>query len=915
MQFAPIRWLKVHQHGRLLSIITVISVVIVVGILDFTVPRAHAASYCDVTYTVSNQWQGGFGANIVIQNTGSSAWTSWSLTFAFPVSGQAVTQGWNGTFTQSGQNVTVTNLSYNGNVAANGTVNPGFNGSWTSSNPVPTSFSVNGNVCGGIDTATATSTPLNTPTSTSTVPTATPTATSTAVPGTTTAWQNGAFNVDVPNVIQQSNIVLKHPNSQSTQFMPLGNGRLGAAVWGANGFTAQLNRTDTFPDRKSLGQVVIPGLSTITSASNYSGVLNIYDATFVQSGGGMTATTYILQNKDEMVVDVTGANPSSPQTVQINLWSGRSPSATASGTFAALAETWVDNSELGASNQTFGSLAVATANGRNVTSSVVNSTSVKLSFTPNADGTFRVIIAGPQWTGGNAISTTTTLIGSDTTASTSSLQSTHLSWWHTFWNQIGKIQMHSSDGAAQYIENLRDLDLYTSAADSQGTFPGTQAGTGDLFNYAQDYVQWYPAGFWEWNLRMFAAANIGAGAFSLNTPFFNLYTSNLANIENWTKSKMGGRAGTCVPETMRFNGNGYYSYSGNDSCNQGNGAGFNAMTLTSGAEVALWIWQQYLYTGDITFLKANYPVMSTVAQFLLAYATVGSDGKLHTYPSNAHETQWSVHDPGEDTAAMQTIFPAVIRAAQLLNTDQSLVTQLQAAESKFLDFPRTDIATRSQLLTASADAGGQDILGLSADPTAAIHNTENIELAPVWPFGLIGDNSSLTALAIRTFNHRQTNVSPDWSNDPIQAARLGLASSYQSTVQTLVSNYQVFASGFSAWTGSAPTSQAQPYVETNGVIADSTQEALVQDYDGLLRIAPAWPSAWDVSGTVYVQGNSKVDVQIKGGRLITAAIEAGSTQNILTRNPWGTQNVMVVDGSTGATVVASTTASQFTIPA
>ncbi|HLG79166.1 MAG TPA: cellulose binding domain-containing protein [Ktedonobacteraceae bacterium] len=133
----------------------------------------HAASsYCQVTYTITNQWTGGFGANIVIENTSSSAWSSWTLTFTFPANGQSVTQGWNGVFSQSGQNVTVTNASYNGNVAVNGTAIPGFNGAWTSSNPVPTAFSVNGNACNGAST---TPTPGTTPT-VGTTPTATPTA-------------------------------------------------------------------------------------------------------------------------------------------------------------------------------------------------------------------------------------------------------------------------------------------------------------------------------------------------------------------------------------------------------------------------------------------------------------------------------------------------------------------------------------------------------------------------------------------------------------------------------------------------------------------------------------------------------------------------------------------------------------------
>jgi cellulose 1,4-beta-cellobiosidase len=146
-----------------------------------------------VTYTVTNQWPGGFGANIAIQNTSGSAWSSWSLTFTFPASGQSITQLWNGTESQSGQNVTVTNVSYNGSVAASASVNPGpgFNGSWTSSNPVPTNFAVNGNACNGSSSPTPTPTTGSTPTATPTTgstPTATPTtgSTPTATPTTGT---------------------------------------------------------------------------------------------------------------------------------------------------------------------------------------------------------------------------------------------------------------------------------------------------------------------------------------------------------------------------------------------------------------------------------------------------------------------------------------------------------------------------------------------------------------------------------------------------------------------------------------------------------------------------------------------------------------------------------------------------------
>ena len=305
--------------------------------------------------------------------------------------------------------------------------------------------------------------------------------------GTTTAWQNGSFSVDTPNLVRRSDIVLGKANTAPSQFIPLGNGTLGAAVWAANGFTAQLNRSDTFPDRKSPGQLVIPGLSRLTGAANFTGYLDPYDGMLHESGGGMTLTAYVRADTAQFVVDVTGADPNAAQTAQVKLWSGRSPSAQASGSTAVLAETWVDNSGLGASGQTFGSLAGVSAGGRNVTASNPDSLTAQVSFNPNTDGTFRVIVAAPAWTGGNAIATTNSVINGDTTKPASTISAAHLAWWHSYWSTAGLIKITSSDGSGDYIENLRTLYLYDAAAERGGSYPGSQAGVADLFNFSQDH--------------------------------------------------------------------------------------------------------------------------------------------------------------------------------------------------------------------------------------------------------------------------------------------------------------------------------------------------------------------------------------------------------------------------------------------
>ena len=236
---------------------------------------------------------------------------------------------------------------------------------------------------------------------------------------TTTAWQNGQFALDTGGVVSRSDIVLGAANTAPAQSLGLGNGSLGVAEWAASGFTAQLNRTDTMPDRKSPGQVVIPGLAAMTSASDFIGTLDLYNGVLNESGGGMTLKAWVASGKDELIVDVTGANPNTAQTATLNLWSGRNPAAAASGSIATLAETWVDNGEQEPSGRTFGSLAAITAGGQNVSASVVNSTKVQVSFKPNADGSFRVVVGAPSWAGGNASSAAPALLGSDATAAES----------------------------------------------------------------------------------------------------------------------------------------------------------------------------------------------------------------------------------------------------------------------------------------------------------------------------------------------------------------------------------------------------------------------------------------------------------------------------------------------------------------
>ncbi len=134
----------------------------------------------------------------------------------------------------------------------------------------------------------------------------------------------------------------------------------------------------------------------------------------------------------------------------------------------------------------------------------------------------------------------------------------------------------------------------------------------------------------------------------------------------------------------------------------------------------------------------------------------------------------------------------------------------------------------------------------------------------------------------------------------MQAARLGLSNEVRSTLMALTERYQNYVNGFANWGGPA----GEFYVEQEGVVALALAEALVQDYDGVIRIAPAIPPEWNFEGSVWVRNRTRVDVQARAGVPTTVAVEAGATETLHIRNPWAGQRVDVTDAQ-GKAVLSS----------
>lgn len=104
--------------------------------VSFSVMDSASTVSCEVG--VADGWDAGFVINsIVITNDGESTISEWTAVLSF-AAGTSFGNGWGGDFAADGQNVTVTNLAYNGQLVVAGSTSIGLQGTKTADFVAPT---------------------------------------------------------------------------------------------------------------------------------------------------------------------------------------------------------------------------------------------------------------------------------------------------------------------------------------------------------------------------------------------------------------------------------------------------------------------------------------------------------------------------------------------------------------------------------------------------------------------------------------------------------------------------------------------------------------------------------------------------------------------------------------------------------
>jgi len=108
--------------------------------------KPSASGSCQVTYRITSQWAGGFQADVTLRNTSTAELNGWKLGWTFS-NGQQLTQAWGATYTQTGADVTATNVSWNATLAPAAATTFGLLANSTATNNTPTAFTLNSTAC------------------------------------------------------------------------------------------------------------------------------------------------------------------------------------------------------------------------------------------------------------------------------------------------------------------------------------------------------------------------------------------------------------------------------------------------------------------------------------------------------------------------------------------------------------------------------------------------------------------------------------------------------------------------------------------------------------------------------------------------------------------------------------------------
>ena len=673
--------------------------------------------------------------------------------------------------------------------------------------------------------------------------------------------------------------------------------------------------------------------------------LSCYDGIVSTEGNKVRTSTIAWSDHDVIAVRIEDSRES-PQPITINLRMLRDTVVRRGAHTATSRIRIIDNQIL--LTQRFeegefycGSAVMIGVAGREVKTRIANASELQLILKPGNDPfTVYISSAASFNKSDDLVSSAGSKLRSAISSGFENILSANRKWWSSFWDK-SYVSLHSADGEADFITANYNYFMYVMASSSLGDFPPKFNGM--IWTTGGDARKW-GNNYWGANQSCMYNGLFPSNRIELMEPMFRMYTAMSPSLEIAATQQWGSK-GIYIPETVSFDGlprlpeeialemrdlylarkpwnerseefddyastkspfqsrwnwkqdkgwsNGKWTFT-----DKGAGAfGHVSHIFSRGGKIAYQYWQRYEFTRDLEWLRSTgYPVIKGVTEFYRNFPNVRkeSDGKYHIYNVNDNESVRGGHNTVEEISSMMGIFPAAIRASQILNID----SDLRLLWEEFLqnlsplplnsDFPET------------YKAGTPVTFVRSLPPFIQGPGTGRPDgnTMPVWFFDLcnpVAGNTGLVNIANATYDsyfpNGITKNSPVYvlsklavtgtMMERIDATRYLIPNQIRTAEIETLPNRMTLREGYQT-TG----------VQNLGRMADALHYALISSsptgpgQDPVIKIFPAWPEEWDADFKLLARGNFLVTASFKGGKTGELHILSQSGSDCTIVNPW-----------------------------
>lgn len=377
-----------------------------------------------------------------------------------------------------------------------------------------------------------------------------------------------------------------------------------------------------------------------------------------------------------------------------------------------------------------------------------------------------------------------------------------------------------------------------------------------------------------------------------NEPMFK-YVKLLEKYGSETASKLYGARGWCAHTVT--NPWGYTAPGGDVSW---------GLNVTGGAWLATELWSHYLFTKDEEYLRnTGYPLLKSCAEFFVDYMVEDPNtGYLVTGPSISPENGFRTTEgkhysasmmPTLDRSIVEQIYTACIEGSKVLGVDKKFRQQL---EKDIKRLPPYQIDKNGHVAEWMAE-------GVERSDPAHRHSSH---LMSLYPFGQLSYTKTPELMKAAAVALEAQTSAPGWENTEWSCGNmLGFYSFLKDGEKChdwLMDLFHNF------------TRENLMTVSPKGVAGapadifsfDATEasvaamcDMIIQSHDGFIEFLPALPSVWATGKMkgVCAQGGLVADVEWRDSNVTTAKINATKDHSFNILLPENSKPEMTLDGT------------------